>query len=100
MQTPIEMQIECARGEIMNAIQRIQTAHNMPPCLIDGVLSSVLADIRGEEKIAIINATNAILREQQEELDKAKAAAKKVLKEEQEQVSESDTGQQGETVHE
>lgn len=98
--TPISVKVECARGEIMNAIQRIQTAHNMPPCLIDGVLSSVLADVRAEAKLELINATNTMMREQQEELEKAKAAAKKVLKAEQEAVSESDTGQQEETVHE
>jgi len=46
---------------------------------MDGVLSSVLADVRAEEKLELINATTAMMKEVNEELDKAKAAAKKVL---------------------
>lgn len=79
MNTPISVKIECARGEIMNAIQRIQTNQALPPCILDGVLSSVLAEVRAEEKLELINATNAMLSEVNEELEKAKAAAKKVL---------------------
>jgi hypothetical protein len=94
MQTHISVQIECAKGEIMNAIQRIQTAHGLPPCIMDGVLSSVLAEVRSEAKIELINATNAMMREQNEELEKAKAAAKTVLKAEPEDMSGSDTVQQ------
>jgi hypothetical protein len=90
---PIAIKIESAKGEIMNAIQRIQNAYDLPPCIMDGVLSSVLAEVRSEAKIELINAANAMMREQNEELEKAKAAAKTVLKAESEDVSESDTVQ-------
>ena len=35
-----------------------------------------MADIRGEEKIELINATNALVREKNEELEKAKRGEK------------------------
>lgn len=95
MNTPIAIKIECAKGEIMNAMQQIQDKYAMPPCIVDGVISSVLAEVRAESKLELINATSAVMQETEEELAKAKAAAKKVLKAEPEQVSESDTGQQG-----
>jgi len=93
MNTPIVIKIECARGEIMNAMQRIQDKYTLPPYIMDGVISSVLAEVRAESKLELINATSAAMRETEEELEKAKAAAKKVLKTETGQVSESDTGQ-------
>lgn len=93
MNTPIAIKIECARGEIMNALQKTQEEYGLPPCIIDGIFSSVAAEIKSEAKLELINATNTMMREKSEELEKAKAAAKKVLKEEHEKVSESDTGQ-------
>ncbi len=95
MNTSISIKIECAKGEIMNAMRRIQNKYDLPPCVVDGVISSVLAEVRAESKLELINATSAELQEMNEELEKAKAAAKKVLKAEPEKVSESDTGQKG-----
>lgn len=95
MSTPIAIKIECAKGEIMNAMQRIQSQYTLPPCIMDGVISSVLAEVRAESKLELINATNAVMQETNEELEKAKAAAKKMLKTEPEQATESDTGQRG-----
>ncbi len=95
MNTPIVIKIECAKGEIMNAMQQIQNKYALPPCIIDGLISSILAEVRAESKLELLNATSAAMRETEEEIKKAKAAAKKVLKEETDQVSESDTGQQG-----
>ena len=48
MNTPIAVRIECAKGEILNAMEAIQTKHALPPCIMDGVLSSVLAEVRSE----------------------------------------------------
>lgn len=87
MDTPIAIRIECAKGEIINAIQKIERQHRLPPCIIDGVLSSVLAEVRAEKNIEMINDANEMLREKNEELEKAKEAAKKVLKDDQEESS-------------
>ena len=82
--------VECARGEIMNALQRIQEKHTIPSCILDGILSSVLAEIRAETKLDIINEINAILWEKEKEIEKAKAAAKKVLRTEPEEIPEQE----------
>ena len=50
MNTPIAIRIECAKGEIMNAMQQIQDKYALPPCIIDGVISSVLAEVRAESE--------------------------------------------------
>lgn len=50
MNTPIAVRIECAKGEILNAMEMIQKRHALPPCIMDGVLSSVLAEVRSEAK--------------------------------------------------
>lgn len=80
MNTPIAVKIECAKGEILNAMEAIQKKHGLPPCIMDGVLSSVLAEVRSEAKIELINSTNAMMAEKNEELEKAKKEAKRVLK--------------------
>ena len=33
MNTPIAIKIECAKGEIMNAMQQIQDKYALPPCI-------------------------------------------------------------------
>lgn len=58
MNTPIAVRIECAKGEILNAMEAIQTKHALPPCIMDGVLSSVLAEVRSEAKIELIKVKN------------------------------------------
>lgn len=90
MELQIAIKIECAKGEILNALERIRRQYDLPPCIVDGILSSVLAEVRSEEKIELINATNAMMREKNEELEKAKAAAKKVLRAESEEQSEQE----------
>lgn len=52
MNTPIAVRIECAKGEILNAMETIQKRHALPPCIMDGVLSSVLAEVRSEAREA------------------------------------------------
>lgn len=49
-------------------------------------LSSVLAEVRSEAKIELINSTNTMMAEKNEELEKAKKAAKRVLKTEPDEV--------------
>lgn len=80
MNIPISVKIECAKGEIMNALDRIEKQQNLPPCILECVLSSVIAEVRSGAKLELINGTNQMLREKDEELEKAKAEAKKVLK--------------------
>ena len=90
MNSQIAMKIECAKGEVMNALERVRQQYNLPPCIVDGILSSVLSEVRSETKIELINESNAMMREKNGELEKAKAAAKKVLKTEPEQQEQEE----------
>ena len=90
MNTPIAVRIECAKGEILNAMETIQKRHALPPFIMDGVLSSVLAEVRSEAKIELINSTNAMMAEKDEELEKAKKAAKRTLRTEPEEQPEEE----------
>ena len=52
--------------------------------------SSVLAEVRSEAKIELINSTNAMMAEKDEELEKAKKAAKRTLRTEPEEQPEEE----------
>ena len=112
MNVPIEVRIECARGEILNAVEKITREQGLPAAVIDGVISSVLEEIRGQEKMELVNAFNKLRAEKDEEinalneeLQKAKAAAKKVLKQDtqetmkEDQEGDADDGDRDETDH-
>lgn len=88
MEIPIAIKIECARGEIVSAVAMAKLKYELPSCIISGIISSVLADIRAEEKIEVINATNEMLGEKNKELEKAASAAKAVLHESEEGIRE------------
>ena len=84
---PIEQRIACAKGEITNAIVTASTVHGLSATLIEGALADALSEIKSQAKIELLNVYNKELSEAQqenkqlkEELEKAKAAAKKTLK--------------------
>ena len=62
METPLIFKLEGARGEILNAIQSLQKKYSLPAYILDGIVSQVLAEIRAEEKIEMINANNQMLK--------------------------------------
>lgn len=106
METPIEVRIECARGEILNAVERISQEQRLPVMVVDGVISSVLSEIRAQGEMELINAYLSLkndsevkISELNKELEEAKKAAKAVLKAEetadQEQDQEGDAGDGG-----
>lgn len=55
MNTPIAVRIECAKEKSSTLWRRYRKRHALPPCIMDGVLSSVLAEVRSEAKIELIN---------------------------------------------
>ena len=100
---PVEVRIECARGELLNSVQHVMRLQQLQACVIEGVLNGVLADIRGQAKIELLNTYIQAQNTHCEQLDKlntellkAKTAAKKVLKEDTEQTEQEETNEQNE----
>lgn len=88
MQTPIQIRIASARGELLNVIEKIENEQGLPSCIMDGVMSGILSDLREADKMELLNINVALQREHdeeakklKEELEEAKKAAKKVLPE-------------------
>lgn len=93
---PIEQRIACAKGEITDAIVTASTVYGLSATAIEGVLADALQEIKSQTKTELLNAYNKDMNEAhqeikklKEELEKAKAAAKKTLK------TEPDTAQEG-----
>ena len=77
----INTTIACAHCEIASAIRQTREKYGLDPGITGEIISSVLSDIRNEEKVMIINEMNALIKEKEKELEDAKATAKKVWKE-------------------
>ena len=50
----LEMSLQQAKAEMISATNYIMKKHNLPPCLMDGILSSLLADIRSAELVSVL----------------------------------------------
>ena len=57
---------------------------------MDVIVSAILADVRNEAKAEFVNETNVMLHEKEMEIEEARKAAKKVLKEEHECTEDAD----------
>lgn len=66
MEIPLIIKLESAKGEILNSLQLIQNKYNFSACILDGILSQILSEIRAEEKIELINANNQMLKKIEE----------------------------------
>lgn len=74
----------------------ISTEHDLSATVMEGVLADILSEVKSQSKMELLNAYNKEVNDAQqeikqlkEELEKAKAAAKKTLK------TEPDTDQEG-----
>lgn len=83
---------EKAKREIRSKIYEIRIKQGISAGTMEGILSSILLEIKEEAVDEIVKECDVTIRGIADELEKAKAAAKKVLKAEPGQVSESDTG--------
>lgn len=84
--TPMTVKFACAKGEVLNAIKRIQTEYAMPACMLETIIASVISDLRAQDKMELLNESfktqrqyNEKIAELEKELEKAKQAAKAVL---------------------
>lgn len=72
MEIPLIMKIENARGEILNALQKIQSNYNFPAYILDGILSQIICEIKSEEKMELLNASNIVINQKDKEVQNEK----------------------------
>lgn len=51
---PLSFMLQSARSEMTAATNQVMKKYGLPPCLMDGILSSLLADIRSESNSELI----------------------------------------------
>ncbi len=56
---PISLAVQSARLELISATNQIATKYKLPASLLDGIMSSVLADVRSQEFAEILRAANS-----------------------------------------
>lgn len=84
----IAIKIEYAKKEILKNAEKLQKELSLPACIMEMVITSALAEAREASKREIISEASGEIIKKNEELEKAKAAAKKVLKDEPEERPE------------
>lgn len=67
MEQPISLKIENTKGKILNAVNMAGVEYNLPAFIMEGIISSVLAEIRSQAKIEMLNDFNAMLEESKKE---------------------------------
>lgn len=53
-QPPLSMVLQTAKMELMKTTNNVMQSYGLPPCLMDGLISSLLADIRAQESGEIV----------------------------------------------
>ncbi|MGI6501243.1 MAG: hypothetical protein ACOX1S_10280 [Anaerostipes sp.] len=82
MQIPISVRIENAKGKILDVVNEAGNRFELPASVMDGVLSSVLAEVRSSAKVELINGFNYIAEQEEAERKKAADAKKEAEKQE------------------
>lgn len=70
MEQPISLKIENTKGKILNAVNMASVEYNLPAFIMEGIISSVLAEIRSQAKIEMLNDFNAMIEESEKEGEK------------------------------
>ena len=53
-QPPLSMVLQSARMEMLKAANGVMQTYGLPPCLMDGIISALLADIRAQSSSEIV----------------------------------------------
>lgn len=70
MEQPISLKIENTKGKILNAVNMASVEYNLPAFIMEGIISSVLAEIRSQAKIEMLNDFNAMIEESEKKDEK------------------------------
>lgn len=53
-QPPLSMVLQSARMEMLKAANGVMQTYGLPPCLMDGIVSGLLADIRAQSSSELV----------------------------------------------
>lgn len=53
-QPPLSMILQSARMEMLKATNGVMQSFGIPPCLMDGIISGLLADIRAQSSAELV----------------------------------------------
>lgn len=70
-----------AKEEIQDTVNKVQEKYNLRPCVMENILSAVMLNCTEKVQKEVAEDVRELLEQKNEELEKAKAAAKKVLNE-------------------
>lgn len=79
---PISILLETAKSEMKEAVDGVRKRYSLRPCIMEVIVSAILADVRNEAKDEFVYETNVMLHEKEMEIEEVRKEAKKVLKEE------------------
>jgi hypothetical protein len=51
---PLSLELQLARMELLKAVNEIMQAYSLPPCLLDGVVTGILSDIRMQSSSELV----------------------------------------------
>ena len=66
MDLPISLKIENAKGKILSKVNLVSVEYNLPAFILECILADILADLRSQAKIEILNDVNVLLQEKKE----------------------------------
>lgn len=53
-QPPLSLVLQSARMDMIKATNEVMGSYGLPPCLMDGILSELIADIRAQSAAALV----------------------------------------------
>ena len=70
MELPTSLKIENAKGKILSALNDSSIEYNLPAFILEGIMADILADVRSQAKIELLNDMNLILKSKNKEGEK------------------------------
>ena len=70
MDLPISLKIENAKGKILSVLNDSSIEYNLPAFILEGIMADILADVRSQAKIELLNDMNLILKSKNKEGEK------------------------------
>ena len=61
MNLPVSLKFENAKGKIISVISDVSDTYKFPAFILERIVSDILADIRSQVKIEMLNDINSIL---------------------------------------